>query len=81
MSNCIGVLIPNEIELAPSAVDMPITIYGQPIGYIMAVDDQKISALLWTHNIEVQLDECGDVSSIELMGDGMEDICFGDDGS
>lgn len=76
MSNCIGVLIPNEIDLASSAKDMPITIYGQPIGYIMAVDEQKISALLWTHNIEVQLDECGDVSSIELMGDGMEDICF-----
>lgn len=76
MKNCIGVLIPNEIDLAPSAVDMPITIYGQPIGYIMAVDEQKISALLWTHNMEIQMDDYGDVSSIELMGDGMEDISF-----
>ena len=76
MKNCIGVLIPNEIDLTPSAVDMPITIYGQPIGYIMAVDEQKISALIWTHNMEIQMDECGDVSSIELMGDGMEDISF-----
>lgn len=73
MPSAIGILMPNELELDETAINMPITVYDKPIGYIMSVDDKKIGALIWTRDIEVNMDADGHVLNIELMSDGAED--------
>lgn len=73
MPSAIGILMPNELELDETAINMPITVYDKPIGYIMSVDDKKIGALIWTRDIEVNMDADGRVLNIELMSDGAED--------
>lgn len=69
MPSAIGILMPNELELDETAVNMPITVYDKPIGYIMSVDDKKIGALIWTKDLEVNMDADGRVLNIELMSD------------
>lgn len=75
--NFLSVFMQNDGLLDESALYMPIKVYGQPIGFISAIDEKKIGVLLWNQEWSVDYDEeSGEILGVELMGENGEEECW-----